>query len=149
MLRGRLGVAVPEWRADTVVDGQLVVGYPALPGHPAAYEPEGSCDFRYVIPIPPPRAYSREMLARVLARLHSIDVTMAAGRLGIAIPTVTAIRDGHATVLRRCAATFPGKLGALAPMEVQLADEGLWDFTPTVRHGDVHPEHTLIDGEAG
>jgi macrolide phosphotransferase len=147
LLRGRLGVAVPEWQVDAVVDGQLVVGYPTLPGHPAAYEPEGTGDFRYVIPLPPPRDYART-LAAALVRLHSVEVAAVADGLGTAVPTARAIRDDHAGLLRRCAATFPEGAALADQWESQLADDGLWDFAPTLRHGDVHPEHTMVDDRA-
>ncbi len=143
LLAGRLGVAVPDWQVDTVIDGQLVVGYRALPGHPAAYEPEGTGDFRYVIELPPPRRYSRT-LAAALARLHAVDPTEVADALGTPQRSAADIRAAHAILLGRCAATFP-QAAALAPRwEAQLADDGLWDFEPTLRHGDVHPEHTMI-----
>jgi macrolide phosphotransferase len=146
-LHGRLGVAVPDWRVDVVIGGQLVVGYPALPGQPAAYEPEGTGDFRYAIPLPPPRAYA-DSLGAALARLHAIDVTEASEALGVAVPTSDDIRAGHATVLARCAATFPQAAALAQRWKALLADEALWQFRVTLQHGDVHPEHTMIDDQA-
>lgn len=144
LLRGRLGIAVPEWRVDAMVDGQLVIGYPTLPGHPAAYEPEGTGDFRYVIPVPPPRAYART-LAAALVRLHTVEVATVAEVLATGAPTPRTIRDEHARLLRRCAATFSEGAALADRWESQLADDRLWDFAPTLRHGDVHPEHTMVD----
>lgn len=148
LLRGRLGVEVPHWRVDTVIEGQLVVGYRALHGHPAAYEPEGAGDFRYVLPIPPPHRYSRT-LATALVALHAIDPVEVAHTLGTAMPSTTEIRSEHARVLYRCADTFPQAAALRRRWEGQLGDDELWSFDPRLRHGDVHPEHTMVDGRGG
>jgi macrolide phosphotransferase len=143
MLQGRLPVAVPDWRLHADVDGTRVIGYPALPGTPAGYEPGGIGDFSFVLALPPPDTYGRS-LGAALAALHSVpvgDVTAATGRPA---PSADDLRRRTAAQVDSCLAAVPVPAVVADRWRGWLADNGLWEFRPVLRHGDVHPEHTLV-----
>jgi macrolide phosphotransferase len=144
LIRDRLPVAVPDWRIDTVVDGQVVIGYPALPGEPAGYEPLGDGDFSFTIAVPPSDAYPAS-LGAALAALHTVDPAEVAGVLGEQVPTPDRARKRWREHLQRAGdlAAVPDKLAAY--WAGRLDDDRLWHYRPVLRHGDVHPEHTLVD----
>lgn len=75
VVRPRLPVGVPEWR---IRDSELI-GYPKLPGRPAAVMNVAEQRFDWVFdPEHPPEAFV-ESLAETLVALHGIDPEAAAG----------------------------------------------------------------------
>ena len=136
-LRDALPVAVPHWRVHTTVDAQLVIGYPEVPGFPAAEEPRGDGDFDFRITLPPPAVYASG-LGRTLAAVHRLTP-----------PGLPRVRTDD---LRRRDAKILGGADDVAVPRVLLEywrtwidDDRLWTFEPTLTHGDVHPGHTMID----
>jgi macrolide phosphotransferase len=67
LVGSRLPVAVPDWQLDTTVGDRTVIGYPELPGAPAAEEPSGDGDFVFRIAVPPPPAYSTGLATALAA----------------------------------------------------------------------------------
>ena len=147
LVRHRLTVAVPNWRVDRVIDGQVVVGYPSVPGGPAGYEPDGDGDFSFTIPTPPPDRYAQS-LGEALAALHKVDATDVAATLGEGLPDPAVARDRWRALHERAreSVPIPGALAAFWARQVN--DDRLWDYPVVLRHGDVHPEHTLVDTDA-
>ena len=144
LLAGRLPVAVPLWEIDTVVDGQVVVGYRALAGSPAGREPRGDGDFDLSISNPPPDAY-RETLVAALIALHAIDPGVVIAATGEPAPDPHASRARARGLVERFAVELPLPVLLADHWRRQLDDDGLWRVPTVLRHADVHPEHTLVD----
>jgi macrolide phosphotransferase len=144
LVRDRLPAAVPDWQIDTVVDGQVVVGYPALPGEPAGYEPRGDGDFSFTIALPPPDAYPTS-LGRALAGLHAIDPAEVWTTLGEAPPDSGVARERWRALHDRARELVPIPEALAAYWAERVNDDRMWDYPMVLRHGDVHPEHTLVD----
>ena len=136
-LRDRLPVAVPNWRIHTVVDAQLVIGYPELPGVPAGDEPRGDGDFEFRIAVPPPAVFATD-LGEVLAALHRLHPP------GLRVVTAEDLRRDVEESLRG-AGDLPVPVPLLHYWRAWVQDDAQWTFPPTMTHGDVHPGHTMVD----
>ncbi|SDO53094.1 macrolide phosphotransferase [Nakamurella panacisegetis] len=137
LLGGALPVAVPDWQVHARVGPQLVIGYPELPGFPAAEEPLGDGDFDFRIALPPPAVYAGS-LGRTLAVLHRLTPP------GLPAATAGDLRTVTDRLLRR-SADLPVPAVLSAYWQSWIDDDTLWAFEPRLTHGDVHPGHTMID----
>ncbi len=136
LVRGRLPVAVPEWR----VHAPDLIAYPRLTGEPAwSYRPGHGVVWNGIDPASPPDALV-DSLARTLAAMQTLDG-------GAPVVSIAEVREELA---RGIADTT--KLLAV-PDALQdrwrrwLDDEGMWPAAPRFVHGDLHPGHMLIDAE--
>ncbi|MET3808017.1 macrolide phosphotransferase [Nakamurella sp. UYEF19] len=147
LLVGRLPVDIPDWQihrfVPTASGRQFVVGYPELPGRPAAQEPDDSGEVTFALTLPPPSGYT-DGLGAALAALHAMDGREFAKVHGG--PFAADLRARTADLLESVG-TDPGDVPAILReyWRAWIQDDRLWDFTTTLCHGDLHPEHTMID----
>ncbi|QNK81734.1 phosphotransferase [Nakamurella sp. PAMC28650] len=140
--RHDLPIAVPDWKIHVLLpsgDGeQLVVGYPELPGFPAGTEPAGDGVFEFAVDLPPPSRYAAT-LGAAMAALHAVDPGP--------LPRVTAadLRTESSTILARVQA-LPVPTVLLRYWQSWIEDDRWWQYATMLRHGDLHPGHTMIDG---
>ena len=144
LLAGRLPVAVPDWQVHRDLHGTTVIGYPALPGAPAGYEPGGVGDIQLAITVPPPPPYALS-LGATLAALHAIPPAAVTSALGASAPSVDTVRALAADSIGRCRRAVPVPVTVAHRWDRWLTDDTLWQFQMVLRHGDIHPEHTLVD----
>jgi aminoglycoside phosphotransferase (APT) family kinase protein len=137
LLRGRLPVAVPEWR----VHAHDLIAYPRVQGEPAwSYRPGHGVVWNGIDPADPPEPLL-DSLARTLVAMQGI-------REGVPVISIDEVRDefarGMADTLKLL--EVPAKLAER--WQRWLDDEALWPKAPRFVHGDLHPGHMLIDAES-
>jgi macrolide phosphotransferase len=139
LVRGRLSVAVPDWR----IRSRTLVAYPALPGHPGLTLEDGEAAWHFDRESP---AYCRS-LGRLIAQLHRVDAEAAQAAR---IPTLTPaeVREEWRTNLAKVGAEFSIAERLLDRWSAWLDEDSYWpDFT-VFTHGELYPAHLLLDDDA-
>lgn len=143
-VRGALPVAVPEWRCR---DPELVA-YPRLPGVPAAVEDPATLQYRWRFDAMARKVRYLAPLGRCLATLHAVPMG-AAVAAGLPVERPADARSAIAVKLAR-AEHEVGVPDAWRSLWWRwLADDESWATEVALRHGDVHPGHTLVSPDGG
>jgi aminoglycoside phosphotransferase (APT) family kinase protein len=133
LLARHLPVPVPQpaGRARLPEGGSCLV-YPYLPGRSLR-----------VVDLVAGSVLSAE-IGRAIAALHEIDPQQL-DDAGLVAYTGDEYRQRRLSDIDRAAATGHVPTGLLARWERELEDPSRWHFVPTVVHGDLAPEHVLVD----
>lgn len=142
-LRGRLPVAIPDWRLFQ----PEVIGYPRLGGTPVVTIDAGAPTWNVVDPAAPSPIFLDSMAA-LFASLAAVPVDAAAAA---GVPVV-AMAESRAA-LRRAMDTTREVLapppGVWARWQRFVDDDAMWPASPlALVHGDLHPGHLLVDDTA-
>jgi macrolide phosphotransferase len=135
LLAGVLPFDVPRPRADVnLPEGGRAIVFPAPRGRPVdlvrlAASP-GVC----------------RSVGRSLAALHDVT-TAVVERAGVPVYDAGEVRRRRLSELDRGAATGQVPPVLLQRWEAVLDDTSLWDFSPTVVHGDLVAERLIVTGE--
>lgn len=140
LLRGRLGVAVPDWR---VADPDLIA-YRKLAGEPAASEDTGGHELHWRIDrLRPPAAFVQQ-LGAFMAELHATPVTQAA-TAGLPVRDAAGVRADFARRVDRGVEVFGMHPSWRERAARWLDRDDLWAERTVLLHADLHPGHTLVD----
>jgi aminoglycoside phosphotransferase len=132
-VRERLGFDVPHTLGAGVLDKRRVVVTEEAQGQPMS-------KVRDVRPLLP-------SLALALSSLHSLPTTIVKRD---AVPTKTAldaVREA-AGAIDRAHQTTQVPSGLLDRWDAAIEDKELWQFVPTITHGNLEFESILVDGES-
>ncbi|MFG3248879.1 macrolide 2'-phosphotransferase [Streptomyces sp. NPDC048187] len=138
----RLPVAVPRW----TVSGPDLIAYPMLPGEPAASEDTRTRELLWRIDrANPPQRYI-DALARVMALLHRSELRELQST-GVPVRDPDAVREDFRARLETGRAELGMHVSWWERGLRWLADDRLWSPRCVFIHGDLHPGHTLVDGD--
>lgn len=141
LVRSRLNVAVPEWRIYT----PELIAYPRLGGEPSATIGEAGYVWR-LDETQPPEAFL-DSLAKFLAELHAIAPQDALDA-GLLQRSNDEVRATYAAQMEHARAVLKISDAVWARWHTWLEDQVSWPEHRVLVHGDLHPPHVLIDGDA-
>jgi len=139
----RLAVPVPDWR----LRHGSAVGYPLLPGVPAATEDPVTLRYHWPTGLPGPASGYVSQVAAILAALHAVPPTEIASA-GLPMRRISAVQAAMSRRLARVRTRVGIPTACDRRWSAWLADPGIWPRQAALTHGDLHPGHTLIT-EAG
>lgn len=141
LLKGRLPVAVPDWRVFT----SELIAYPRLPGttaitiDPATKQPTWNIDKEAPL-------FTRS-LGTALAALHSVTAAEAAGA-GLKVATPAQVRCNCAGEIERIRREIGVATGLWNRWQTWLDDDEAWPPFAALIHGDLYAGHVLVDEAA-
>lgn len=135
-IRAELSFRVPSVAGATRVDDMRVFVYNHLPGSPVELPALTKSSSAELI----------EDLGRTVAAVHQLSEAVVDHA---ELPRYTAerLRQRRLNELDAAAATGEVPPLLLRRWEHAMEDKQLWNFTPTVVHGDLHEDNLLIEGE--
>ncbi|KYG05409.1 macrolide 2'-phosphotransferase [Sorangium sp. So ce542] len=140
LVRGRLPVAVPDWRVHT----DQVIAYPRLGDVPAiTIDPEAGVRWNRVDPAAPSEAFIASV-ADALAALQRVDVAAIAAA-GVPVKSIDDTRQLHARAMDETRAALSPPDALWARWQRWLANDAVWPRHLALVHGDLHPGHMLLD----
>jgi macrolide phosphotransferase len=141
-VRGRIPVAVPEWRIAT----REVIAYPRVPGNPLATIDMEAGDYAWCVDRQSPPAAFVDSLGRTLAALHGIEVEAAVGA-GFRVSSPEQVRRVLAEQAERTRGILDVPEATYARWRRWLAEDSYWNPRVAVIHGDLQAAHVLLAGD--
>jgi macrolide phosphotransferase len=140
LLRGRLPVAVPDWRVFT----PDLIAYPRLPGATAmTFDPAAKQPVWHIDKDAPLFTTS---LAAALAALHGIDPAEA-GAAGVRVRSPEDVRRAAAAEIERVRREVGVAEELWRRWRAWLDNDALWPPFTALVHGDLYPGHVLVDAD--
>lgn len=132
-VRGRLPVAVPDWRiaAD-------VIAYPRLPGTPVVTLDTGAPVWNGIDPSSPAPTFLAAIGATLAALSRVTDVQLPAR-------TISEERADCARIIQRSRELLDPPPALLDRWQRWVDHEAMWPTHVALSHGDMHPGHLLLD----
>jgi macrolide phosphotransferase len=139
LVRGRLPVAVPDWRVFT----DRVIAYPRLDGLPAvSYDPATGVVWNRVDPAAPGAVFLHS-LADAIAALQRMDAR-AIEAANLPTKSIDDVRALHARAMDETRAELAPPDAVWARWQRWLANDAVWPRHLALVHGDLHPGHLLL-----
>ncbi len=133
VVRGRIGVAVPDWRiADDVI------AYPRLDGTPVVTLDQGAPAWNGIDPASPTPAFL-EAIGRVLAALQRVTDVLLPAR------TISEERAECSRIVRKACELIDPPAQLIERWERWVDNDAMWPTHVALSHGDMHPGHLLLD----
>ena len=141
-VRGKVPVVIPDWQ----IYSDKLIAYRVLPGIPAAEVDPLLGELIWRLPQASLPQTLPESLARILAKLHAIDVSAAAAA-GIPIVTAEEARKRMRQRMDECntLAAVPEKMWGL--WQKWIDDDSFWPEHVSLINGDIYHPHIFVDAD--
>lgn len=93
-----------------------------------------------------PEALLLESLASCIGALHALPLSVVSDA-GLPVRSAMDVRENSARLVRRAQDTRLAPSSILSRWEAVLDDDRLWEFEPTVTHGNLEVDQFLVDGD--